>query len=80
MENKRNFWHLIKEKKITRGKESVSKDILENVKEKVDRVNIVSYFYNTSIIFLDSIKYCIENGKSVLYITNEKQDRIEILK
>lgn len=80
MENKRNFWNIIKGKKLTRGKESVSKEILENVKEKIDRVNVVSYFYNTSIIFLSSIKYCIKNGKSVLYITNEEKNRIEILK
>lgn len=65
---------------MIRGIEEVKKDILNYCKKKYDRINVISYFYNTSVLFLDIIYYYLNNNKSVLYITNAPYDNIEILK
>ncbi|WP_461615377.1 hypothetical protein [Clostridium sp. Marseille-QA1073] len=62
-----------------RGKEEVSQDILRYCRNKHDRLNVISYFYNTATIFLATIFYYLNNNKSIVYITNEAKDRIEIL-
>jgi len=62
-----------------RGKEEVSQDILRYCRNKHDRLNVISYFYNTATIFLTTIFYYLNNNKSIVYITNEVEDKIEIL-
>ncbi|GAA0121305.1 MAG: hypothetical protein KID00_14310 [Clostridium argentinense] len=62
-----------------RGKEEVSQDILKYCQSKHDRLNVISYFYNTATIFLTTIFYYLNNNKSIVYITNEDENKIEIL-
>ncbi|MGL4730704.1 MAG: hypothetical protein ACRCW0_03855 [Clostridium sp.] len=65
---------------MVRGKEDVKSEILRYVKKNKDIINVISYFYNTSTIFLEAINYCINNDKSVVYIINQEKENVEILK
>ena len=60
-------------------KEKISELIRKFSFGKERTLNVITMPYNTATIFFASIMDSISRGKRVLYITNEKEDNIEIV-
>lgn len=50
------------------------------VKGKEQFLNLITVPFNSSDIFIEAILYLVNNGKRVLYITNENENNVDILK
>lgn len=70
---------LFKRKSLTEEKDKVSENILNWGIGNERFLNVVSLPYNSPEIFLEIILYYVKNEKSVVYITNEYPDNINIL-
>lgn len=60
-------------------KHDFRKEIMDWCKGKEQILNITAPPYSSSLIFLDAIMYYVNQGKSVLYITGEDEECIEII-
>ncbi|MBU3112987.1 hypothetical protein [Clostridium lacusfryxellense] len=63
---------------LSKGKDKVSKEILRLTLNDKRRIDVVSVFYNSSDILLETIISFANKNKSILYITNEKEQRTDI--
>jgi late competence protein required for DNA uptake (superfamily II DNA/RNA helicase) len=70
---------LAKENKSVSAKDNIDERLLKYFRKKVNKINIVSLFYNTPKIFQKVISYALAQKKTVLYITNELEKNISLL-
>ena len=64
---------------LSKEKDDISKEILKNFLNGKRRIDVVSVFYNSSDILLETIITCANEKKNILYITNEDQRSIDIM-
>lgn len=65
--------------KVVVTKEGIEDKLLNHLRKKVEKINVVSFFYNTPRIFQKVISYALAHKKTVLYITNELRDNISLV-
>ncbi len=58
---------------LSKGKDKISKEILRLTLNGKRRIDVVSVFYNSSDILLETIIAFANEKKSILYITNEEE-------
>lgn len=63
---------------LSKGKDEVSKEILRCALNDKRRIDVISPFYNSSDIFLETIIAFANEKKNILYITNEDERFIDI--
>lgn len=66
--------------KIREEYSKISQTLLKLLKGKEKYINVNSPPYNTSGIFVDIISDYINTGKNVLYITDEEESEVQIIK
>jgi len=64
---------------LSKEKNEISKEILGYSLIGKRRIDVVSVFYNSSDLFLETIIAHANEKKSILYITNEEQSSIDII-
>jgi len=64
---------------LIKEKDEISKEILRCILNGKKRIDVISAFYNSSDIFLETIVTYVNDKKNVLYITNEDQRCIDIV-
>jgi len=68
-----------KTENFSEEKEKNSEFIRKFVLGKESILNVITVPYNTSVIFYNAMTEVISRGKRVLYITNEKEENIELI-
>jgi len=61
-------------------KDKLEDKILKLFKRRVEKINIISFFYNTPEIFEKIISHVLSQNKRVLYITNEVNSNVALIK
>ncbi len=64
---------------LSKEKDEISKEILKNSLNGKKRIDVVSMFYNSSDILLETIIAYANENKNILYITNEGPGEINII-
>ncbi|MBU3093258.1 hypothetical protein K2F40_12245 [Clostridium sp. CM028] len=64
---------------LSKEKDEISKEILRCSLNSKKRIDVVSMFYNSSDILLETIIEYVNEKKNILYITNENQRSIDII-
>lgn len=64
---------------LSKEKNEISKEILKYTLNGKTRIDVVSVFYNSSDILLETIIAYANEKKSILYITNEEKPSIDIV-
>ena len=64
---------------LSKEKDEISKEILKCSLNSKKRIDVVSMFYNSSDILLETIVAYANEKKNILYITNENQRSIDII-
>ena len=64
---------------LSKEKDEISKEILKCSLNSKKRIDVVSMFYNSSDILLETIIAYANEKKNILYITNENQRSIDII-
>lgn len=64
---------------LNKEKDEISKEILRNSLVGKKRIDVVSVFYNSSDILLETIISYANEKKNILYITNEERPNIDII-
>ncbi|MEG0771860.1 hypothetical protein [Clostridium sp.] len=70
---------LAKENKSIATKDNIDEKLLRCFREKINKVNVISFFYNTPEIFKKVTSYALAQRKTVLYITNELERSISFV-
>ncbi|MEG0132704.1 MAG: hypothetical protein RR891_04825 [Clostridium sp.] len=63
-----------------RSKKAIEDKLIEAVMKKVEKINIVSSLNNKTQIFNDVFKWCLSQGRRILYIINEDKESFDISK
>ncbi|WP_291636374.1 hypothetical protein [Clostridium sp.] len=64
---------------LNKEKDEISKEILRRSLNGKKRIDVLSVFYNSSDLFLETIIAYANDNKKILYITNESQHRVDII-
>jgi late competence protein required for DNA uptake (superfamily II DNA/RNA helicase) len=64
---------------LSRERDNISKDVLKYSLSGKRRIDVLSMFYNSSDILLETIIVYANKKKEILYITNEKEGSVDML-
>lgn len=66
--------------KVVVTKEGIEDKLINYFRKRIQKINVLSFFYNTPSIFEKVMSYALAQKKTVLYITNELKENISLAK